>query len=93
MTRAAADIINGEAIAYNADRLLSSINICDTIFIRIYLYTYKGGVKMKVKYTYQTDAARLQLLKIIAIQKNCALNKLLDEIVDAYIKNEQKTFT
>lgn len=48
---------------------------------------------MKVKYTYQTDAARLQLLKIIAIQKNCALNKLLDEIVDAYIKNEQKSLT
>lgn len=46
---------------------------------------------MKVKYTYQTDAARLQLLKIIAIQKNCALNKLLDEIVDEYIKKARKT--
>lgn len=45
---------------------------------------------MKVKYTYQTDAARLQLLKIIAIQKNCALNKLLDEIIDEYIKRTKK---
>lgn len=45
---------------------------------------------MKVKYTYQTDAARLQLLKIIAIQKNCALNKLLDEILDEYIKNHKR---
>lgn len=48
---------------------------------------------MKVKYTYQTDAARLQLLKIIAIQNNLPVNKLLDKIIDAYIKNEQKTFT
>ena len=45
---------------------------------------------MKVKYTYQTDAARLQILKIIAIQKNCALNKLLDEILDEYIKNHKR---
>lgn len=45
---------------------------------------------MKVKYTYQTDAARLQLLKIIAIQKNCPVNKLLDEIVDEYIKRTKK---
>lgn len=44
---------------------------------------------MKVKYTYQTDAARLQLLKIIAIQKNLPLNKLLDEILDEYIKNHK----
>lgn len=48
---------------------------------------------MKVKYTYQTDAARLQILKIIAIQNNIPLNKLLDEIVDAYIKNEQTSLT
>lgn len=45
---------------------------------------------MKVKYTYQTDAPRLQVLKIIAIQKNCALNKLLDEIIDDYIKKNKK---
>lgn len=45
---------------------------------------------MKVKYTYQTDAARLQLLKIIAIQNNCALNKLLDEIIDEYIKKQKR---
>ena len=48
---------------------------------------------MKVKYTYQTDAARLQILKIIAIQNNIPLNKLLDEIVNAYIKNEQTSLT
>lgn len=45
---------------------------------------------MKVKYTYQTDAARLQLLKIIAIQKNLPLNKMLDEIVDDFIKNHKR---
>lgn len=45
---------------------------------------------MKVKYTYQTDAARLQILKIIAIQKNLPLNKLLDEILDEYIKKARK---
>lgn len=45
---------------------------------------------MKVKYTYQTDAARLQLLKIIAIQKNIPLNKLLDDILDEYIKNHKR---
>lgn len=45
---------------------------------------------MKVKYTYQTDAARLQLLKIIAIQYNLPLNKLLDNIVDEYIKHTKK---
>ncbi len=45
---------------------------------------------MKIKYTYQTDAARLQILKIIAVQKNCPVNKLLDEIVDAFIKKEKK---
>ena len=45
---------------------------------------------MKVKYTYQTDAARLQLLKIIAVQYNRPVNKLLDEIVDEYIKKTQK---
>ena len=48
---------------------------------------------MKVKYTYQTDAARLQVLKIIAIQKNLPLNKLLDRLIDEYIKNEQKSLT
>lgn len=46
---------------------------------------------MKVKYTYQTDAARLQILKIIAIQNNLPLNKLLDEIVDAFIKKNKRT--
>lgn len=45
---------------------------------------------MKVKYTYQTDAARLQVLKIIAIQYNLPLNKLLDNIVDEYIKRTKK---
>lgn len=45
---------------------------------------------MKVKYTYQTDAARLQLLKILAVQYNQPVNKLLDEIVDEYIKKTQK---
>ena len=49
---------------------------------------------MKVKYTYQTDAARLQLLKIIAIQYNLPLNKLLDEILDEFInQKEQKSLT
>lgn len=45
---------------------------------------------MKVKYTYQTDAVRLQLLKIIAVQNNLPLNKLLDEICDDYIKKHKK---
>lgn len=48
---------------------------------------------MKVKYTYQTDAARLQILKIIAVQNNLPLNKLLDRLIDEYIKNEQKSLT
>lgn len=48
---------------------------------------------MKVKYTYQTDAVRLQLLKIIAVQNNLPLNKLLDRIIDEYIKKEQKSLT
>lgn len=46
---------------------------------------------MKVKYTYQTDAVRLQLLKIIAVQNNIPVNKLLDEIVDEYIKRTKKS--
>lgn len=45
---------------------------------------------MKVKYTYQTDAVRLQLLKIIAVQNNLPVNKLLDEIIDEYIKRTKK---
>lgn len=45
---------------------------------------------MKVKYTYQTDAVRLQLLKIIAVQNNIPVNKLLDNIVDEYIKRTKK---
>lgn len=45
---------------------------------------------MKVKYTYQTDAARLQLLKIIAVQYNRPVNKLLDEIIDDFIKKQKK---
>ena len=45
---------------------------------------------MKVKYTYQTDAVRLQLLKILAVQNNLPLNKLLDEILDEYIKNHKR---
>lgn len=45
---------------------------------------------MKVKYTYQTDAPRLQVLKIIAVKYNLPLNKLLDEIVDEYIKKDRQ---
>lgn len=86
------EIIDEEAIAFYA--IASCLLFIYMIrYIRIYLYTYKGGDEMKVKYTYQTDAARLQILKIIAVQNNIPLNKLIDKIVDAYIKNEQKTFT
>lgn len=59
----------------------------------IHIYRQKGDDKMKVKYTYQTDAVRLQLLKIIAVQNNLPLNKLLDRIIDEYIKKEQKSLT
>lgn len=45
---------------------------------------------MKVKYTYQTDAERLQILKIIAVHYNRPLNKLLDEIIDEFIKQTGK---
>lgn len=45
---------------------------------------------MKVKYTYLTDAERLQVLKIIAVHNNRPLNKLLDEIIDDYIKKNKK---
>ena len=83
------DIIDREAIAYYADRLLSYIHIYDILYTDILIYI-KGGGKMKVKYTYQTDAVRLQLLKIIAVQKNCPVNKLLDEIVDEYIKKNKR---
>lgn len=45
---------------------------------------------MKVKYTYQTDAERLQILKVIAVHNNRPVNKLLDEIIDEYIKQTGK---
>ena len=90
MTRGERKTINEEAIAYYADRLLSYVLIRDIIYTDILIYISEGGDKMKVKYTYQTDAVRLQLLKIIAVQKNCPVNKLLDEIVDAFIKKEKK---
>ena len=90
MTRAAEDKIDGEAIAYYADRLLSYIRICDIVYMDIHIYRQKGDDKMKVKYTYQTDAARLQLLKILAVQNNIPVNRLLDKIIDEYIKRTKK---
>lgn len=67
--------------------LIASCLISLSVILYLYGYTYirKGGEKMKVKYTYQTDAERLQILKVIAVHNNRPLNKLLDEIIDEYL--------
>ena len=72
--------------------LIASCLLFISVILYLYGYTYIhiGGDEMRVKYTYQTDAARLQLLKIIAIQYNIPLNKLLDEILDEFIKKNKK---
>lgn len=72
--------------------LIASCLISLSVILYLYGYTYirKGGEKMKVKYTYQTDAERLQILKVIAVHNNCPVNKLLDEIVDEYIKKTRQ---
>lgn len=90
MTRVFRNIISAEATAYYADRLLFSIHIYDILYTDILIYRKKGDGKMKVKYTYQTDAERLQILKIIAVHNNRPLNKLLDDIIDEYIKKDKK---
>lgn len=72
--------------------LIASCLLFISVILYLYGYTYIhiGGDKMKVKYTYQTDAPRLQVLKIIAVKYNLPLNKLLDEIVDEYIKKDRQ---
>ena len=72
--------------------LIASCLLFISVILYLYGYTYIhiGDDKMKVKYTYQTDAPRLQVLKIIAVKYNLPLNKLLDEIVDEYIKKDRQ---
>lgn len=72
--------------------LIASCLLFISVILYLYGYTYIhiGGDKMKVKYTYQTDAERLQILKVIAVHYNCPVNKLLDEIIDEFIKQTGK---
>lgn len=41
--------------------------------------------KKLVKYTYLTEQERMEKIKILAVRENKPVNKLIDEILDAYI--------
>jgi hypothetical protein len=41
--------------------------------------------KRIVKYTYSTELERMDKVKILAVQEGKPINKLIDEIIDAYL--------
>lgn len=40
----------------------------------------------KVRYTYSTDEERLKKIKIISVEKNIAVNKIIDEAIDCWLQ-------
>lgn len=41
--------------------------------------------KKSIKYNYSTDIERISKVKILAIKEGKTVNKLIDEIIDAYL--------